>query len=270
MHSTASDGAYAPAEVVHIAHEHGLNVIALADHDSAEGIRPAQASAEGKLDVLAGIELSAEDEQADRHILGYLFDPDDSGLAAFTQELRAARIRRVEMMVDKINGLGVPLESSAVLALAKGGSAGRPHVARALLHMGAVRSLEDAFTRFIGDDGPAYVPHHRVSPGDAIAILHRAGGVALLAHPGRYADYRPLLEELVPLGLDGLEAYYPEHTPALVRELRAAAKKHGLIISAGSDFHRREGDGTTRMGRAQPDDPAGLIAALKERAQTYR
>lgn len=256
-----------------MAREHALDVMALCDHDSAEGIRPAQtaASEDGRaLEVLAGIELSAEDEQADRHILGYLFDPDDAGLVIFTRELREARVRRVEQMVAKLNALGVPLELSEVLALTKGGAAGRPHVARALLHRGAVTTLEDAFTRYIGDDGPAYVPHHRVSPADAIALVHRAGGVALLAHPGRYDNYRPLLEALIPLGLDGLEVYYPDHTPAMVRELRAAARKHDLVISAGSDFHRREGDGTTRLGRAQPDDAERLIAALKERATHYR
>lgn len=273
VHSTASDGVYRPPEVVQLAREHALDVIALTDHDSAEGIRPAwTAVAENgnTPEVLAGIELSAEDEQADRHILGYLFDPEDAGLTAFTRELREARVRRVEQMVAKLNALGVPLEVGEVLALTKGGAAGRPHVARALLHRGVINTLEDAFTRYIGDDGPAYVPHHRVSPADAIALVHRAGGVALLAHPGRYADYRPILDMLIPLGLDGLEVYYPDHTPAMVRELRAAAKKHGLVMGAGSDFHRREGDGTTRLGRVQPDDPAGLIAALKERASLYR
>lgn len=273
VHSTASDGAYHPSEVVQLARDHALDVIALSDHDSAEGIRPALAAASelgGTPEVLAGIELSAEDEAADRHILGYLFDPDDAGLAAFTRELRESRVRRVEQMVSKLNALGVPLEVADVLALTKGGAAGRPHVARALLHRGVVTTLEDAFTRYIGDDGPAYVPHHRVSPSEAIALIHRAGGVAILAHPGRYADYRPILDALIPLGLDGLEVYYPDHTSALVRELRAVARKHGLLMSAGSDFHRREGDGTTRLGRVQPDDAAGLIKALKERAAQYR
>lgn len=273
IHSTASDGVYSPSEVVRLAREHALDVIALTDHDSAEGIRPALAAAseQGSTpEVLAGIELSAEDEEADRHILGYLFDPDDAGLAAFTRHLRESRVRRIEQMVTRLNALGVPLDVGDVLALSKGGAAGRPHVARALLHRGVVTTLEDAFTRYIGDDGPAYVPHHRVSPAEAIALVHRAGGVAVLAHPGRYADYRPLLDGLLPLGLDGLEVYYPDHTPAMTRELRAAARKHGLVISAGSDFHRREGDGATRLGRVQPDDAAGVIAALKERAAQHR
>ena len=271
LHSTASDGAYTPAEVVLIALSHALNVIALTDHDSVNGISAAQAAAQGtSLEVLSGVELSVEDQQADRHILGYLVDHQHEALNAFFAEMRAARVQRARETVERLAALGVVLDPAEVVSLADGGSVGRPHIARAMLRAGHVSTLAEAFERYIGDSGPAYVPHHRVAPGEAIALIHRAGGVAVLAHPGRYADYRPILDELIPLGLDGIEVYYPDHSPPLIRELLVSARRHDLLVTAGSDFHRREADGSARIGGFQPPDGAALVTALRERSAAYQ
>ncbi len=271
MHSTASDGVYSPSEVVRIAHTNNVALIALSDHDTVDGY--AAARAEGQtlgLEVWPAVELSAEDAHVDRHILGYLFRPQDGPFLAFLAELRQARVDRINQIVRKLAALGVPIETARVLELADGGSVGRPHVARALLEKGYVGSLLDAFKRYLYDGGPAYVPHHALPPNRAIEVIHAAGGVAVLAHPGRYADPLGRLDELIPLGIDGVEVYYPDHAPALISALRGRAQRHNLIITAGSDFHRREGDGSARIGHHNLPTGLDLITPLLERAARYR
>ncbi len=270
LHSTASDGAYSPIEVVHIALTNQLNIIALTDHDTLNGVVSAQqAAASTSLEVLAGVELSAEDERTDRHILGYLLDLGNDPLQAVLAELRDARTNRADRMVQKLAALGVTIPLERVFALADEGSVGRPHVAQVLLERGYVGSIQEAFDRYIGSSGPAYVPHYRLEPSRAIELIHGAGGVAVLAHPGYYEDYRAVIAALVPLGLDGVEVYYPDHTPGVVQDLEVLARQYKLAMTAGSDFHRREGDGSARIGSVRV--PAGLdvVGALRERAQKY-
>jgi predicted metal-dependent phosphoesterase TrpH len=267
MHSTASDGAYSPEEVVQIALSKAMDVIALTDHDSIGGITRAQAATAGtSLEILAGIELSAEDEDADRHILGYMFDPGSAALSTLLMQLRQARVDRIRRMVDKLAALDVVVPVEEVLALADGGSVGRVHMARILLRRGYVVSLQDAFDRYISNDGPAYVPHYPLTPQQAIDTVHQSGGVAVLAHPGRYADYRTIIAELVPLGLDGIEVYYPDHTPPIIAELRALARQYGLLMTIGSDFHRRDGDGSTSIGTIKSPADLDVVGSLRERA----
>ncbi len=271
VHSTASDGAFPPAEVVQIALRHDLDVIALTDHDNISGIRSAQQAAAGtKLDVLAGVELSAEDEATDRHLLGYLMDIDNQPLQAVLSELRDARASRAERMVQKLAAVGVNIPLERVYALADKGSVGRPHVARVLLENGYVGSLQEAFDRYIGNGGPAYVPHYRLEPARAIALIHSAGGIAVLAHPGYYNDYRAVVDSLVPLGLDGLEVYYPDHTSAVVADLESLARRYGLAMTVGSDFHRREGDGSIRIGSVKAPNSLDIVGTLRDRAKRYQ
>ena len=271
MHSTASDGVYAPAEVVKIALTNAMDVIALTDHDSVGGIRAAQdAAAATNLQVLAGVELSSEDEKTDRHILGYLMDIDNGPLGKLLAELRDSRANRASKMVQKLADIGVNISYERVMALSKDGSVGRPHVARALVEGGYVGSIQEAFDKYLGDDGPAYVPHFRLEPQRAITMIHDAGGVAVLAHPGHFSDYRPVIESLVPLGLDGIEVFYPDHTPPIVEDLSAVARQHILVMTVGSDFHRREGDGSARIGTVKTPPNLGIVEALRERAKTYQ
>lgn len=267
LHSTASDGAYTPEEVVEIAVGKNLTAIALTDHDTIDGTQPARIAAGERLEVLSGVELSAEDETADRHILGYLFRLDrTSALYRMCIENKQARVRRIEAMIARLAALGVEVPLDEVLALANSGAVGRPHLARVMLRRGVVATLQQAFDRYIGDDGPAYVPHHRLDPAQAIALIHDAGGVAVLAHPGRYPDYNAIIEELIPLGLDGIEVYYPDHTPEIVGQLRRIAQARDLIMTAGSDFHRRAADGSAPVGTAAYPAELDILAALRERA----
>lgn len=266
LHSTASDGAYAPEEVVQIALANQMDVIALTDHDTVGGVQRAQQAAQGTgLTVIAGVELSAEDEKLDRHILGYFLDVTHPAMLKLFATLREARVNRVVAMVEKLSALGITISVERVLEIAKGGSVGRPHVARAMLQQEAVNTLQEAFDRYIGDDQPAYVPHFQLSPRTALEAIHAAGGIAVLAHPGRYPDYRPILEELLPLGLDGLEVYYPDHPPGLITELRFQANKHNLWMTAGSDFHRREGDGSARIGTVRYPPDLNMVELLRAR-----
>jgi predicted metal-dependent phosphoesterase TrpH len=271
LHSTASDGVYSPAEVVQIALTNQLDVIALTDHDTVSGIRPAQAAAATTgLQVLAGVELSSEDEHTDRHVLGYLIDVDHAPLQALLSELRDSRTNRAARMVQKLADLGIPISMERVLALADDGAVGRPHVARALVEGGYVSSIQEAFDQYLANDGPAYVPHYRLEPQRAISMIHAAGGVAVLAHPGHYEDYRAVIAALVPLGLDGIEVYYPDHTPAVVEDLTVLARQYRLVMTVGSDFHRREGDGSARIGSVRTPPDANIVEALRERARTYQ
>ena len=276
MHSTASDGAYSPSEVVQIAVAQEMDSIALTDHDTVNGILEAQEAAatlsgsmKHGVEVLAGVELSAEDEIADRHILGYLLNVDSILLQSSLAELRDGRENRAEKILQKLNTLGLHISIERVHALAKGGAVGRPHIARAMLEAGLVASLQDAFDKYLGDDRPAYVPHYRLSPDHAIEIIHQAGGVAVLAHPGRVPSYPAIIEALMPLGLDGLEVYYPDHTPDVVVDLNMIARQYGLVMTVGSDFHRREGDGSARIGSVKFPPTLNIVESLRERALRY-
>jgi hypothetical protein len=271
VHSTASDGVYSPVEVVQIALTHQLDVIALTDHDNISGVLPAQqAAAASDLEVLAGVELSSEDEAADRHILGYLVDLQNEPLLAVLAELQSARTRRADAIMDKLDAVGIKVSRQRVYALAGTGSVGRPHIAQAMIEQGFASSISEAFEKYIGDDGPAYVPHYRLEPARAIDLVHGAGGIAVLAHPGHYEDYRGIIAALVPLGLDGIEVYYYDHDPQTIEDLRVVARQHDLLATVGSDFHRRESDGSARIGSVKAPPDLDLVDALRERSTRYR
>jgi predicted metal-dependent phosphoesterase TrpH len=269
MHSTASDGVYSPTEVVQIALTNQLDIIALTDHDTVNGLAEAQQAAAGKLEVLTGVELTMDGGKFD--ILGYLFDLDNVSFLTTLVELRDARVSRADRIVQKLATLGINISLERVYALAGSGSVGRPHVARAMLEAGYVSSLQEAFDKYLEDDGPAYVPHYNLTPADAIQLLHSAGGIAVLAHPVRLGgDFRAIIESLVPVGLDGVEVYYPDHTSELIGVLRQLAKQHDLVMTGGSDFHRREGDGSARIGSVKVPAGVDIITPLRERASRYR
>ncbi|MFN8418405.1 MAG: PHP domain-containing protein [Anaerolineae bacterium] len=271
MHSTASDGVYSPPEVVGLAIKHQMDVIALTDHDNVDGIAPAQlAAANTSLRVLAGVELSSEDDAADRHVLGYLVDTTYVPLLDKLRQLQNARIERVQQIAAKLAAINRPISVERVLELAGEGSVGRPHIARAMVEAGHVNSIQDAFNRYIGDDGAAYVPHSRLTPSEAIQMIHAAGGVAVLAHPGHYGDYRAIIEALIPLGLDGVEVFYYDHSSTVITELQSIARHHDLLMTVGSDFHRREPDGSARIGSVHVPAKLPIVEAMEVRAARYR
>ncbi len=236
MHSTASDGAFAPAEVVAHAERAGLAAIALTDHDTLHGVEAArEAGARIGMRVVTGVELSAIDAGAELHILGLHLSrlaPLETELDLF-REVRRTRARRI---VERLNALGVPVTLDAVLDEAGSGAIGRPHVARALVAGGWARDLRDAFDRWLGAGRPAFVEKHRLSVGDAIRLIHAAGGLAIYAHPGTDATRRRL-EQLASLGLDGVEVRHPSHSAEDIARIGALAAHIGLLPSGGSDWH---------------------------------
>ncbi|GAB4572605.1 MAG: PHP domain-containing protein [Anaerolineae bacterium] len=268
-HSTASDGVFAPSEVVALARRHRVEALALTDHDTTQGLAEAQAAGEAAgIVVLPGIEMATVQPNGKTiDLLGYCFDPNHTELQEKLTILRTARRERAAQMVAKLNALGLPVDLERVYALAGRGSVARPHVAAALVEAGHVATLQQAFDLYIGNDGPAYVPHHELPIEDAIALLHRAGGVAVLAHPIRVPDFEARIGAWVAAGLDGLEVYYPDHGPLFTMTTRVIARRYDLIATGGSDFHRPE-DGEIKLG-SQPV-PGECVAQLQARAARYR
>jgi predicted metal-dependent phosphoesterase TrpH len=248
-HTNASDGALTPAGLVNLARSVGLEVLAVTDHDTVNGVALAQAAALGTgLDVWAGVEISADVPSTEVHILGYFVEPTDSDLLAVLDRLRAGRIDRALGIVGRLAELGIRISYDRVVQLAGGGAVGRPHIAQAMLEAGYVADFRDAFDRFLGRNGPAYVERYKLTPAEAVSLIRRSGGLAVMAHPGyigaesgsatsRYADFLP---EMLAAGLGGIEAYYPGFPPEFTREIVAVAEANGLIPTGGTDFHSHE------------------------------
>lgn len=235
-HSTASDGSKAPAAVVAAAYAAGLIAIALTDHDTMAGVDEALETGRSLgIRVIPGVELSAVHDDREVHLLGLHIDRPraiDDALRTF----RDTRFRRAEQIVAKLNALGVPLSLQSVLDQAAGAAIGRPHVARALIGEGWARDSRDAFDRYLGAGRPAYVPKHRLSVPEAIALVHEGGGLAILAHPGPDGRRDPV-ERYVASGLDGLEVRHPGHNAEDTARLGALVEFFRLVPSGGSDWH---------------------------------
>ncbi|MBM4284514.1 MAG: PHP domain-containing protein [Deltaproteobacteria bacterium] len=270
-HSTASDGSLTPAAVVRLARERGLAAIALTDHDTIDGLPEAiRAGVEEGVEVVPGVEISARHPGGSMHILGLLVDYDDGLLDRRLAVLKQARRDRNPQIVAKLNSLGIPVSLDEVEAVSGGGQVGRPHIARALLERGAVRSIQEAFDLFLSNRGRAYVGKFRFPPPEAIAMIRESGGVPVLSHPftlnvHSVRELRTLLVDLKRMGLAGLEVFYPEHGPDLEGLYRELAKELDLLITGGSDFH---GDNKpeVELGRiaCQGKITHELLDALKE------
>jgi len=249
LHSTCSDGVHPPGEVVRLAAEAGLAAMALADHDSIAGIEAAQrAGKETAIEVLSGVELSVVWNQwHDIHLLGYGFDPAHPGLCRALDEFRAFRETRNEKIVANINAClnaegREPIAFERVVQLA-GGTLGRPHIARALMEKGHVQDMEEAFRRYLR---PCNVAKWEFPVDQAIELIHRAGGVAVLAHPPFITPRRSRLERLVAefanMGMDGIEVYNGGAGDETLPWYLNLARQHGLIVTGGSDYHGIEGN----------------------------
>ncbi len=266
VHSTASDGTRPPDEVVREAKRIGLAAIALTDHDTLDGIALAtETGAALGVRVVAGIELSAVETDAETHILG-LHLSDTRQIEAQLAALRDMRRGRAERIVVRLNELGVRVEMAAVLEQAAGGAIGRPHVARAMIAEGWAVDFRDAFDRYLGGGRPAYVPKERLAAGDAIGAIHRAGGLAILAHPAQTGT-RERIEAFVRAGIDGVEIRHPSHSPEDVARLTALVDFFGLVPSGGSDWHgASEGARTLGMMRVPGSWLERQDARIRERA----
>ena len=236
MHSTASDGAVPPRDLAIAAAAAGLTAIALTDHDTVDGVAEAREAGEERgVEVIAGVELSAFEDDRETHLLG-LHLSDLAAIEASLATFRSARRIRAERIVAVLNDLGVPVTLDAVMAEAGTGAIGRPHIARALIAGGWARDSREAFDRYLGFRKPAFVPKHTLGLADAIRLVHAAGGIAILAHPGG-TGMRAWLETLAALGLDGVEVRHPGHSAEDIARLGALSDHLDLVPSGGSDWH---------------------------------
>jgi predicted metal-dependent phosphoesterase TrpH len=260
-HSTASDGARLPADVARAAKAVGLAAFALTDHDTVAGLPEARAAAqEIGLRLINGIELSAVEGDAETHMLG-LHLTDLSVIEHKLLELREMRMTRAKRIVERLNALNIPVTFEAVLAEAAGGAVGRPHVARALVNGGWATDLREAFDKLLGNGRSAYVPKDRLAIADAIELIHRAGGIAVLAHPGGLGT-RERVQTMVAAGLDGLEVLHPSHSWDDSQRLDALATELDLVRSGGSDWHGAP-DGARSLGMMRV--PSQWLSDQRER-----
>ncbi|GAA5043087.1 PHP domain-containing protein [Streptomyces similanensis] len=241
-HSTASDGTDSPAELVRNAAAAGLDVVALTDHDTTRGHAEAVAALPAGLTLVTGAELSCRVDGVSMHMLAYLFDPEEPALLAERELVRDDRVPRAKGMIDKLNALGVPVTWEQVARIAGDGSVGRPHLATALVELGVVPTVSDAFTdQWLADGGRAYVGKHETDPFEAIRLVKNAGGVCVFAHPAAVKRGRTVPEsriaDLAAAGLDGIEVDHMDHDPDTRARLRGLAKELGLLTTGSSDYH---------------------------------
>jgi predicted metal-dependent phosphoesterase TrpH len=268
IHSTASDGRLTPAEVVREAAERGLTFIALTDHDTVDGIAPAQAAAQAfpQLKVIPGVEISTDIPQGEVHVLGYFIDYTDHELGATLERFRNSRLRRAQGMVAKLDELGIHIDWQRVQQIAGGSSIGRPHIAQAMLEKGYIDSFKQAFTDYLGRDRPAYVEREKMTPAEAVELIVKARGLAVLAHPFTVNEPEAMTAELKAAGLVGIEAYYDGYTAEEINRLVRLADRHNLIATGGSDYHGLDPTETAIGDTDLPlESVERLIALAKQR-----
>jgi predicted metal-dependent phosphoesterase TrpH len=253
LHTTYSDGRLTPGELIQIAAEQGIGIIAITDHDTVNGIEPALLAAEcfPYVTVIPGVELNTDVNNGEVHILGYFIDYKNEHLLSNLEILRNTRKSRAQKMLDKLEELGVHIQWERILELADGGSVGRPHIAQALYEKQHVETLQDAFERYIGRNGPAYAERERLSPIEAVELITKAGGLPVMAHPANNQDLEQMIIDLKPSGLVGIEVYYDNYDKETRERLRRLADKYDLIATGGSDFHGFEDDHETPLGDAR-------------------
>lgn len=273
LHTTASDGELSPGDLLSLAARRGLDCIAITDHDTTAGVETALQIKQSEIQILTGLELGCvpstdEDKLSDIDILAYDFDPFHPSLRQALKRLREHRMKRGKAIISRLKGLGVSIQWHVVSALAAGESIGRPHIAQALLELGFVSSYEDAFERYLRKGAPAHVPRWRLTAAECIALIHDAGGVAVIAHPGKLFQLERRILALIPHGLDGIEIIHPQHNQETTALLRRLAQQHDLLMTGGSDFHRPHANGEITMGRYLA--PPGSIQSIQSRATLYQ
>jgi predicted metal-dependent phosphoesterase TrpH len=242
IHSCYSDGTASPEQLVKMASAANLTAISLTDHDTVDGTRELAAHAEKKdITVIPGLEVSSTHREYSLHILGYGIDPEDTGLTAWLKRLQQGRTERNKQIIMKIQALGLDVSLDDLEALSTCGQTGRPHIANLLLNKEIVGNVQDAFKYYLRKGAPAWANRFTYTAAQSIEAIHRAGGAAVLAHPGQLApDLKCLpllLGELVERGLDGIEVFYPGHSARIMHRLKELAGRYGLVMTGGSDYH---------------------------------
>ena len=238
-HSTASDGVLSPAALVDLAASQGVVYHALTDHDSTEGIAEARTAA-GRhtgYTLIPGVEMGTDIEGAEVHMLGLYLSPEDDDLQAMLRRLRAGRVDRGYGIVEKLRAMGIMIEWERVKQIAGDASVGRPHIAQALVEAGYVPKVADAFDRWIGRNGPAYVEREKMTPAESVRCIVERGGMACLAHPADLQGLDALLAELKAAGMAAMEVYYKDYPPETIERLRQVAERYDLLPLGGSDYH---------------------------------
>lgn len=270
LHSTCSDGVRSPTWVMETAAANGVRTLALTDHDTTEGLPEGRAAAEAAgLCLISGIELSVDLDGVDAHLLGFGFDTGHGPLQAYLSEQREGRVGRMKRMVRVLGEHGVTIDVERVQTIAGEASVGRPHVARALVEAGYVGSVAEAFDTWLGDGKPAHITRDRLTPAEAIALLHEADGAVFVAHPVFLGeDYETAVAALAGMGLDGLETYYKHYDTETVAAHEALAEKLGLARSGGSDYHGLGNPNDREIGDIPFEESAvaEFVAFLEERA----
>jgi len=269
LHTSASDGILSPSEVVRYAVKKGLKAIAITDHDTIDGIE--EGLREGQrvnLTVIPGVEISVDFSGGTMHMLGYLFDKGDEILREKLSLLQKFRAERNPRIAERLSRLGMPLQYEEVEKIAGGGQVGRPHFARLMVQKGYVRSEQEAFDKYLKKGAPAYEEKMRFTPSDAVALILRAQGVPVLAHPFTLncqgeEELDRIVKGLVEAGLKGIEVYYSEHSEKETREYQCLTDKYGLIVTGGSDFHGDKSSGIDiGTGRGNLNIPYELLDNL--------
>ena len=267
IHTSASDGRFSPAEIVSRSAAAGLAVIAITDHDTVDGIAPALQAARTfpSLRVIPGVEISTDIPAGQAHILGYFVDYTDHELQIALEKMRNSRWERARKMVARLEDLGCRIEWERVREIAGAASVGRPHIAQALMEKDYVESIKDAFTRYISQDGPAYVERDKMTPVQAAELILQAKGLPVLAHPLTVPDPEAMVIELKAAGLTGIEVYYKDYTRDDINRLLRLSDRYGLVNTGGTDYHGLEPETDIDIGGV--DVPAECVEQLLTLAQ---
>ena len=268
-HTNASDGKYSPAELVKLAAQNGLGLLAITDHDTISGIAPALEAARAfpYLKIVPGVEISSHAPGSEVHVLGYFIDIGNSELLIQLAALGDSRQDRARAIVEKLRGLGLDISLERVQEIAGDGSIGRPHIAQALMEKGYVSSFQEVFTKYIGQGGPAYVERAKLTPDEAVELILKNGGQPVLAHPSTINDAEAVVARLAGRGLVGVEAYYKDYTDEQRRDMVSLAYRYKLLATGGSDFHGIDEATEVMLGDAGVPRTCGenLIRLARER-----
>ena len=270
LHTLASDGRLSPTELVRLAASQGLRTIAVTDHDTTDGLSEAFEAAKEfpSLRIIPGIELSADVPGDEVHVLGYFINPEDAELQAELQRFRAGRVDRAKTMVEKLAQLGIHVEWARVQHFAGDGAVGRPHIAMALVEAGYCQEPKDAFPEYLGRNGLAYVERVKLTPAEAVGMIRRAGGAAVLAHPAYMNDMEAGIANLSGIGLAGMEVHYAKYRDDTIRQLGRLARQYELIPCGGSDYHGMGNSDECLPGENGP--PLDSVAKLESAAEAAR
>ena len=263
LHTTASDGRLRPEEMIRFVARRGLWVVSITDHDTVEGLAEAFEAVEEfpELELIPGVELSCHVSREEVHLLGYFIDYENLRFQETLERFRNGRIVRAQRMLEKLAGMGMKLDWERVAELAGGGTVGRPHVAQAMLEEGYIADFREAFDKYIGRNGPAYAVREKLTPVEAVRLVSDVGGLPVLAHPRDMLDLDTMLQELLPVGLVGMEVYYGGYFEGTVRRLQEMAELFGLVPCGGSDYHAFGKPDEVLPGDTGP--PLETVEALK-------